>query len=125
MLLRVSPGFVVDSAGNRTPPRLRTALDVGRLGRTVRLGDRARLDRCARKHTGWQAAEATGLFRGGRGMFGCFICHATNLLDKSCERNPARLAMDQQKTACLAMDHGLSLRDRQHASRGNPSPALQ
>ena len=28
--------------------------------------------------------------------------------------------MDQRKIACLAMDHGSRLRDRQHVSRGNP-----
>ena len=55
---------------------IRTALDVGRLRRAVRVGDRARLDRRARKHTGWQAAEADSLLRGGRGIFGCCICHA-------------------------------------------------
>jgi hypothetical protein len=43
----------------------------------------------------------------------------SDLLGKSCERtSPACPAKDQRKPACLAMDHGLRLRDRQHASRG-------
>jgi hypothetical protein len=62
-----SPGFVGDSGGDRTPSRLRvirTALGVGSLRRAVRVGDRARLDRRARKHTRRQATEAGGLLRG-------------------------------------------------------------
>jgi len=93
-----SPGFVGDSARYRPPSGLRdirTALDVGRLRRAVRVGDRARLDRRARKHTGRQAAEADGLYRGGRGIIGGCIYHSTNLLDKSCERNPAGFTTDQ------------------------------
>ncbi len=124
-----SPGFVGDSTGHRTSSRLRNiraALNVGRLRRAVRVRDRAHLDRRARKYTGWPAAEADGLFRGGLGIFGCCICHPPNLLDKSCERtSPACPAMDKRKTPCLAVDHGLRLRHRQHASRGNPSPVVQ
>ena len=95
-----SPGFVGDSAGDRTSARLSnigTALDVGRLRRAVRFGDRAHLDRRARKHTGRQAAEAGSLRRGGLGIFSCCICDPTDLLDKSCERtSPACPATDQR-----------------------------
>src|SRR6516164_11259133 len=69
-----SPGFVGDSAGDRTPSRLRyirTALGVGSLRRAVRVSDRARLDPRARKHTRRQVAEANGLPRGRRGLPGC------------------------------------------------------
>ena len=108
--------------------------DLGILGpllgwgarRAVRVSDRARLDRRARKHTRRQAAEADGLPRGRRCLFGRCICHHTHLLDKPCDRAPpARPATRQRNAARLAMDHGLRLRDRQHASRGNPGPVLQ
>jgi hypothetical protein len=64
--------------------------------------------------------------KNGRGIFGCCICHPTNLLDKSCDRTSAACPATGQRTpARLAMDHGLRLRDRQHDSRRNPGFALQ
>ena len=35
------------------------------------------------KHTGRQAAKAGDLLRRGGGIFGCCVCHFTNLLDQS------------------------------------------
>jgi hypothetical protein len=102
---------------------------MGRLRRAIPVGDCAHLDRRARKHTGGAAAEADGLCHSFGGVFGCCINYPTNLLDESCERWPALLTPvrppESLSSSYLAMDHGLCLRHRQHASRGNPSHVLQ
>jgi len=113
-----SAGFLAGPGGYGSSPRLGdtgTTIDLGRILRAVRVGNRARLDRSAREYTGGQAAEADRLCCGGHGVFGCCSSRPADLLDKSRERT----------VACLAMDRGLRLRHGQRDSRGYAGFALQ
>ncbi len=91
-------GFVADSAGCRTSLRLsdiRTALDLGRVRRAVRVGDRARLDRRARKppvgrlprHIVYSAALGASLVV----VFISLVTFSTSPVNESLLRVPPRI----------------------------------